>query len=305
MEFSAGFEKKKVRPTPKKSRIFHAPLSQLEKKTAAPEKREDPRGPFFFSSRSPPLFCAPPPGRESKTPQPNSRAHQDNMASEGMQSVLTLVNRLQAAATTLGDVAGGDKSLPSLWDMLPSIVVIGGQVGRRVAVVVSGSESLLLLLPTPGTDIGRRSFFLLPPPLASPSSSCANGFFSFLALPLASISCARPPFLSSSFSPEKSALLGRVDVLEALRAREGSVVGPRTARERERECNEQRRRRFFFSPFASEQASLTTTRSCPRSSPRPEPRNRPPRAQARGATACASLEHERPREGRRERDRAC
>lgn len=51
------------------------------------------------------------------------------MASEGMQSVLTLVNRLQAAATTLGDVAGGDKSLPSLWDMLPSIVVIGGQVG--------------------------------------------------------------------------------------------------------------------------------------------------------------------------------
>ena len=50
------------------------------------------------------------------------------MASEGMQSVLTLVNRLQAAATTLGDVAGGDKSLPSLWDMLPSIVVIGGSV---------------------------------------------------------------------------------------------------------------------------------------------------------------------------------
>ena len=50
------------------------------------------------------------------------------MASEGMQSVLTLVNRLQAAATTLGDVAGGDGSLPSLWDMLPSIVVIGGQV---------------------------------------------------------------------------------------------------------------------------------------------------------------------------------
>lgn len=50
------------------------------------------------------------------------------MATESMQAVLALVNRLQGAATTLGDVAGGDKSLPSLWDMLPSIVVIGGQV---------------------------------------------------------------------------------------------------------------------------------------------------------------------------------
>lgn len=50
------------------------------------------------------------------------------MATESMQAVLALVNRLQGAATTLGDVAGGDKSLPSLWDMLPTIVVIGGQV---------------------------------------------------------------------------------------------------------------------------------------------------------------------------------
>ena len=54
------------------------------------------------------------------------------MASEGQSftQILSLVNRLQAAATTLGDVAGGDTSLPSLWDMLPSIVVIGGQVRR-------------------------------------------------------------------------------------------------------------------------------------------------------------------------------
>lgn len=46
-----------------------------------------------------------------------------------MQSVVQLVNRLQGAATLLGDNAGtADSSLPSLWSMLPSIVVIGGQV---------------------------------------------------------------------------------------------------------------------------------------------------------------------------------
>ena len=46
-----------------------------------------------------------------------------------MQSVVQLVNRLQGAATLLGDNAGtADSTLPSLWSMLPSIVVIGGQV---------------------------------------------------------------------------------------------------------------------------------------------------------------------------------
>ena len=46
-----------------------------------------------------------------------------------MDSVVSLVNRLQSAATLLGDNAAsaGDKSLPSLWELLPSIVVIGGQ----------------------------------------------------------------------------------------------------------------------------------------------------------------------------------
>jgi len=50
-----------------------------------------------------------------------------------MDSVVQLVNRLQSAATLLGDNAAsaGDKSLPSLWDLLPSIVVIGGQVRPR------------------------------------------------------------------------------------------------------------------------------------------------------------------------------
>ena len=44
-----------------------------------------------------------------------------------MDSVVQLVNRLQSAATLLGDNAASDKTLPSLWELLPSIVVIGGQ----------------------------------------------------------------------------------------------------------------------------------------------------------------------------------
>ena len=46
-------------------------------------------------------------------------------------NVVQLVNRLQGACTLLGDNAASDSSLPGLWDLLPSIVVIGGQVRGR------------------------------------------------------------------------------------------------------------------------------------------------------------------------------
>ena len=42
-------------------------------------------------------------------------------------NVVQLINRLQSACTLLGDNAASDGSLPGLWDLLPSIVVIGGQ----------------------------------------------------------------------------------------------------------------------------------------------------------------------------------
>jgi hypothetical protein len=45
-----------------------------------------------------------------------------------LENVVQLVNRLQGACTLLGDNAASDKSIPGLWDLLPSIVVIGGQV---------------------------------------------------------------------------------------------------------------------------------------------------------------------------------
>lgn len=44
-----------------------------------------------------------------------------------MESLIGLVNRIQRACTVLGD-HGGDTALPTLWEALPSVVVVGGQV---------------------------------------------------------------------------------------------------------------------------------------------------------------------------------
>ena len=48
-------------------------------------------------------------------------------AMAAMESLIALVNRIQRACTVLGDY-GGDSALPTLWEALPSVVVVGGQV---------------------------------------------------------------------------------------------------------------------------------------------------------------------------------
>lgn len=45
-----------------------------------------------------------------------------------MESLIGLVNRIQMACTALGDYGGGDNTFSSLWDALPSVAVVGGQV---------------------------------------------------------------------------------------------------------------------------------------------------------------------------------
>lgn len=45
-----------------------------------------------------------------------------------MESLIGLVNRIQMACTALGDYGGADNSFSSLWDELPSVAVVGGQV---------------------------------------------------------------------------------------------------------------------------------------------------------------------------------
>ncbi|OIS99785.1 PREDICTED: dynamin-related protein 1E-like isoform X1 [Nicotiana attenuata] len=53
-----------------------------------------------------------------------------------MEGVIGLVNRIQRACTLLGDY-GDDRSLPTLWDTLPTIVVLGGQSSGKSSVLES------------------------------------------------------------------------------------------------------------------------------------------------------------------------
>lgn len=46
-----------------------------------------------------------------------------------MESLIGLVNRIQRACTVLGDYGGADgNSFSSLWEALPTVAVVGGQV---------------------------------------------------------------------------------------------------------------------------------------------------------------------------------
>ncbi|KAJ9563417.1 hypothetical protein OSB04_008577 [Centaurea solstitialis] len=53
-----------------------------------------------------------------------------------METLINLVNKLQKACTALGDF-GEESSLPTLWDALPSIAVVGGQSSGKSSVLES------------------------------------------------------------------------------------------------------------------------------------------------------------------------
>ena len=56
-----------------------------------------------------------------------------------MESLISLVNKIQRACTALGDHGEGS-SLPTLWDSLPAIAVVGGQV----CLLIPDFESVIL-----------------------------------------------------------------------------------------------------------------------------------------------------------------
>jgi len=75
---------------------------------------------------------------------------------DAMENLISLVNKLQRACTALGD-HGEDSALPTLWDSLPTIAVVGGQVisarSRICLVLLFNFPFWFLVL--------RRDFFFL------------------------------------------------------------------------------------------------------------------------------------------------
>lgn len=54
-----------------------------------------------------------------------------------MESLIGLVNRIQRACTVLGDHGGENGTLPTLWEALPSVAVVGGQVSLFLDLSIS------------------------------------------------------------------------------------------------------------------------------------------------------------------------
>ena len=62
-----------------------------------------------------------------------------------MESLIGMVNRIQRACTVLGDHGGAEGSaLPTLWEALPSVAVVGGQASEFPPMISWPLFSILL-----------------------------------------------------------------------------------------------------------------------------------------------------------------
>ncbi|KAK1632847.1 hypothetical protein QYE76_007162 [Lolium multiflorum] len=88
-----------------------------------------------------------------------------------MENLISLVNKLQRACTALGD-HGDESALPTLWDSLPSIAVVGGQSSGKSSVRESDV----------GKDFLPRGSGMVIQARAQASSPVAPWFCSYIGL---------------------------------------------------------------------------------------------------------------------------
>jgi GTP-binding protein EngB required for normal cell division len=73
--------------------------------------------------------------RTGKQASFRSKSKRKKKIMASMEGLIGLMNRIQRACTALGDHGGGD--LPTLWESLPTIAVVGGQSSGKSSVLES------------------------------------------------------------------------------------------------------------------------------------------------------------------------
>jgi hypothetical protein len=75
---------------------------------------------------------------ETQIRQERSSLKAGRQAMASMEGLIGLMNRIQRACTALGDHGGGEgANLPTLWESLPTIAVVGGQSSGKSSVLES------------------------------------------------------------------------------------------------------------------------------------------------------------------------
>lgn len=80
--------------------------------------------------------------------KPSSYSHSHFFLSQTfpMENLISLVNKIQRACTALGD-HGETTALPTLWDSLPAIAVVGGQVSSSLFIYLFCWSQFYIHLP--------------------------------------------------------------------------------------------------------------------------------------------------------------
>uniref|UniRef100_A0A452ZUN7 Dynamin-type G domain-containing protein n=1 Tax=Aegilops tauschii subsp. strangulata TaxID=200361 RepID=A0A452ZUN7_AEGTS len=122
-------------PNPNQLNAHTRPRDATRPPPSAAQARPTRLGSAVGVVSSPPLPRSPLHRLDPARPRPRDRIRPDP-APAAMENLISLVNKLQRACTALGD-HGEESALPTLWDSLPSIAVVGGQSSGKSSVLES------------------------------------------------------------------------------------------------------------------------------------------------------------------------